>query len=65
MIDRNKANGMGDSTLSSTELEIASALYSLAMRKAELEAKDLTWDQMYVALIKPVSASRLLETSGH
>tara|TARA_R100000005_G_C4965951_1_gene180768 strand:+ start:222 stop:539 length:318 start_codon:yes stop_codon:yes gene_type:complete len=53
-----EANGMGDS-LSSTEFELPLHL-QLAMRKAELEAKELTWDQMYVALLN-LYHQRLLE----
>jgi len=49
---------MGDS-LSSTEFELPLHL-QLAMRKAELEAKELTWDQMYVALLN-LYHQRLLE----
>ena len=53
-----EANGMGDA-LSSTEFELPLHL-QLAMRKAELEAKELTWDQMYVALLN-LYHQRLLE----
>lgn len=53
-----RANGMGDA-LSSTELELPLHL-QLAMRRAELEAKELTWDQMYVALLN-LYHQRLLE----
>lgn len=53
-----EAYAMGDA-LSSTELELPLHL-QLAMRKAELEAKELTWDQMYVALLN-LYHQRLLE----
>ena len=49
---------MGDST-STTEFELPLHL-QLAMRKAELEAKELTWDQLYVALrssVEPLSST--------
>lgn len=49
---------MGDST-STTEFELPLHL-QLAMRKAELEAKELTWDQLYVALLN-LYHQRLLE----
>jgi len=40
---------MGDST-STKEFELPLHL-QLAMRKAELEAQELTWDQLYIALL--------------
>ena len=46
---------MGEST-STTEFELPLHL-QLAMRKAELEAKELTWDQLYVALLNFVSST--------
>ena len=49
---------MGEST-STTDFELPLHL-QLALRKAELEAKELTWDQMYVALLN-LYHQRLLE----
>ena len=49
---------MGDST-SSKEFELPLHL-QLAMRKAELEAQELTWDQLYIALLN-LYHQRLLE----
>jgi hypothetical protein len=53
-----KVNRMGDST-STKEFELPLHL-QLAMRKAELEAKELTWDQLYIALLN-LYHQRLLE----
>jgi hypothetical protein len=49
---------MGEST-STTDFELPLHL-QLALRKAELEAKELTWDQMYIALLN-LYHQRLLE----
>jgi hypothetical protein len=49
---------MGETT-ADTDFELPLHL-QLAMRKAELEAKELTWDQMYVALLN-LYHQRLLE----
>lgn len=49
---------MGDSA-STKEFELPLHL-QLAMRKAELEAKELTWDQLYIALLN-LYHQRLLE----
>ena len=49
---------MGDST-STKEFELPLHL-QLAMRKAELEAQELTWDQLYIALLN-LYHQRLLE----
>jgi len=49
---------MGETT-SNTDFELPLHL-QLALRKAELEAKELTWDQMYVALLN-LYHQRLLE----
>ena len=49
---------MGDST-STKEFELPLHL-QLAMRKAELEAQELTWDQLYIALLT-LYHQRLLE----
>tara|TARA_R110002020_G_scaffold417673_2_gene626861 strand:- start:6969 stop:7292 length:324 start_codon:yes stop_codon:yes gene_type:complete len=53
-----KVNRMGDST-STKEFELPLHL-QLAMRKAELEAQELTWDQLYIALLN-LYHQRLLE----
>ena len=49
---------MGES-ISTKEFELPLHL-QLAMRKAELEAKELTWDQLYIALLN-LYHQRLLE----
>ena len=53
-----KVKRMGES-ISTKEFELPLHL-QLAMRKAELEAKELTWDQLYIALLN-LYHQRLLE----